>query len=81
MNYNPIKGVIQITPEEAKSGAFAFLHAIKKIKQSADLPLAPYKHDDALSAADFAMKSIIDGAEHLGIDLGGRWGNEIDSTN
>ena len=80
MTYNPVKGVMQITPEEAKSAGLYFLHSIKNIKQCAGLPLTPYKHETALQPADFAMKSIIDGAERLGLDLGARWGNEIDST-
>lgn len=80
MNYNPIKGIIQITPEEAKSGALYLLDAIKQIKKSAGIPLAPHDRNVQLTPADFAMKSVIDGAALMGIDLGGRWGNEIDST-
>ena len=80
MNFDPLKGVVQITPEEAKSGALYLLHAIKQIKKGAGLPLTPYKNDTALKPADFAMKSILDGAERMGIDLGARWGNEIDSS-
>lgn len=80
MNYDPIKGVIQITPEEAKSGAMHLLYAIKQIKKTAKLPLTPYKNDKALEPADFAMKGVLDAAEKMGIDLGARWGNEIDST-
>jgi len=80
MNYNPIKGVIQITPDEAKSGALYLLNAIKQIKKSAGIPLTPCERNDILQPPDFAMKSIIEAAERLGMDLGGRWGNEIDST-
>jgi hypothetical protein len=81
MNYNPLKGVIQISPEEAKRGAEYLLYAIRKIKVAGGLPLTPYKHDDPLSDYDFAMHGILDGAKALGMDLGGSWGNEIDSTN
>lgn len=81
MNFDPIKGVIQINPAEAKAGAHLLLHAIRQIKKSAGLPMTPYKHDEALKPADFTMKSIIDAAERMGMDLGARWGNEIDSTN
>lgn len=80
MNYDPLKKVIQLTPAEAEGAALYLLCAIRNVKKAAGLPLAPYKHDKALEYADHAMKNILDGAERLGIDLGARWGNELDST-
>lgn len=74
--------MLQIPTEDAKSAAAYLLYAIRNIKQQAELPLTPYKHDGPLSHADHAMHGILEAAERLGIDLGGsRWGNEIDSTN
>jgi hypothetical protein len=81
MNFNPVKGVLQIDPDEAKRAAAYLLYAIKKIKVGAKLPLTPYKQENELSQADHAMHGILEGASALGLDLGARWGNEIDSTN
>lgn len=80
MTFDPIKGLVQMTPEDAKSGALYLLYAIKQIKIASNLPLTPYKLDGPLRAPDFAMKLVLDAAERLGIDLGARWGNEIDSS-
>jgi hypothetical protein len=81
MTFDPIKGVIQITPDEAKRGAAYLLYAIRKVKQSAGLPLTPYKQDGALTDADHAMHGILEAGEAMGLSLAPvRWGNEIDST-
>lgn len=81
MTFNAKNGLLQMSPDDVKCAAGNFLCAIRNIKRAANLPLTPYKHDGPLSYADHAMHNILDGAEHLGIDLGARWGNEIDSTN
>lgn len=81
MTFDPIKGMIQIAPDDAKRAGACLLYAIRKIKQSANLPLTPVKQEGALTDADHAMHGIIAGASALGLDLGARWGNEIDSTN
>lgn len=81
MTFDPMKGLIQVHPEDAKTACLNLLCAIRNIKRAAGLPLTPYKSDGSLTNADHAMHNILTGAEHLGIDLGARWGNEIDSTN
>ncbi len=81
MTFNAKNGLLQISPHNARCAGDGFLCAIRNIKRGADLPLTPYKSEAPLSYADQAMRNIIDAAETLGIDLGGRWGNEIDSTN
>lgn len=81
MTFNPTKGVLQITAAEASLAGAGFLYAIKKIKQANNLPLTPYKVDRAMNDAEHAMYAILHSAEHLGLDLGSTWGNEIDSTN
>lgn len=67
-----------IDPRAMQIAAGCFRHAIRKIRESAKLPLAPYKRKGPLTDSDLAMKSIIDGAIVLDIDLGGSWGNELD---
>jgi len=58
--------------------SLSLLNAMKHIRQSEGLPLEPYKRDCALTDADHAQKNLIDAADRLGIDLGARWGNELD---
>lgn len=81
MTFNAKNGLLQLSPDDAKAASANFLCAIRNIKRAANIPLTPYKSDGPLSYADHAMHNLITGAEHLGIDLGARWGNELDSTN
>ncbi len=81
MTFNAKNGLLQFSPQDASAASANLLCAIRNIKRAANLPLTPYKHDGPLGWADHAMHNILTGAEHIGIDLGARWGNEIDSTN
>lgn len=81
MNYNPIKKVIQITPDEAERAVMNLRHAMQYIRKAANLPLDTYKRESGpLSDADFAQKGILDACEALGMDCfdGARWGEQID---
>jgi len=43
------------------------------------LPLTSYERDTAvLELPDHAMKSIIEAGESIGLDMGGKWGNQVD---
>jgi len=64
--------------ESLEHMALSIRYAMKQIRQLAGLPLEPYPQVGHLSPADHAQKDLIDGADHLGIDLGAKWGNEID---
>ena len=81
MNYNPTKKVFQLSAEDADTAARWMLYAIRKVKQSAKLPLTPHKTDEAMSDADHAMYGILRASESLGLDLGAQWGRDLDSTN
>lgn len=52
--------------------------SMRHIRKASGLPLEPYPRDGALTEADHAQKLLIDAAERIGIDLGARWGNELD---
>lgn len=79
MQYDPIKNKITITPEEAQRAAGSLLSALKSIRECAGLPLDKYERKGGfLEPADHAMKGILDAAADLGIDLGVKWGNELD---
>lgn len=61
--------------------AASLLFAIQQIRKTAGLPLEPYARSTQLTPVDHAQKALIDHAEQLGIDLGARWGNELDVRN
>jgi hypothetical protein len=53
-------------------------YAIKHIRLLAGLPLDSYKSDGPLTDADYAMRAILEMADRLGIEMGARWGHELD---
>lgn len=81
MKYHAPTQSFAIEPEHLSKACGYALYAIKQIKIQAGLPLTPYKRETCLRPPDYAMKGIIDAFQKLGIDLGGQWGNDIDSTN
>jgi hypothetical protein len=78
MIYDAQKDRFTISPSDLRRAGLGFLYALRKIRETAGLPLDRYERDAPLSAADHAMKGVIDAAKAVGIDLGGEWGNEID---
>lgn len=78
MKYHAPTKQFTVAAKDLEFAALCFLYAIRQIREASNLPLTKYKHETALTSADFAQKSIIDGAKALGVDLGCDWGNEID---
>lgn len=78
MLFHAPTGRFVVSQEGLRSCSDQLLFAIKQIRLSAGLPLEPYPRQTELSPADHAQKSIIDAATAVGIDLGARWGNELD---
>ena len=52
--------------------------AIKQIRLINGLPLSKYNQNSSLKPEDYAQKMIIDAANAIGIDMGAKWGNELD---
>ncbi len=80
MIYHAPTGRLVIDIDKAKYLAESLRYALAAIRRAAGQPLARYQREPgtALTQADHAQKHIIDGAYAVGIDLGGRWGNELD---
>lgn len=78
MKFHAPTGQFTVATKDIEYAAHLFMNAIKNIREAAGLPLTKYSRDSCLEPPDFAMKSIIDGAKAIGIDLGAEWGNEID---
>ena len=64
--------------QDLENAADALRWALRNIRACAGLPLGPYEHSGALSKADMAMKSILDAADAIGIDLGATRGSQLD---
>lgn len=80
MRYHSPTKSLTIAVPDIERASFCFLNAIKNIRKASKRPLTPYKVDAELRDDDFAMKSLLDGAKSIGIDLGAEWGNELDVT-
>lgn len=78
MKYHAPTKQLTFRVDDVERASFFFLYAIKNIRVSSKRPLTPYELKTCLRPDDLAMKAIIDAAEALGIDLGAKWGNEID---
>ena len=81
MEYNFVTKGFTITERHIKSASYKFINALRYIRKMNGLPLDRYHSDGVLTEADQAMKGVIDGAKHLGINLGAEWGNELDLRN
>ena len=80
MKFHASSGEFTVPLTDLKSAAGAMYYAIAKIRQMSKKPLTRYERSGALQPCDHAMKAIIEAAEAMGIDLGARWGNELDVT-
>ena len=78
MKYSPELDAVIIPMEKLKPAGYFLLTAIAEIRKAYGLPLDKYERTGQLEASDHTQKSVIDAAECLGIELGAKWGNEID---
>lgn len=59
--------------------ALSIPYIIKHIRIGAGLPLDKYARPSApLEPADYAMRGLLEIADRIGIDLGARWGEDLD---
>lgn len=69
MKYNPKKKSIIIPIGDVESVSYSILHALKKMRVIAGLPLTPFEKSGALTDHDHAAIAILDVAVALGLDL------------
>jgi len=78
MRYHAPTKRLTCSKDEIERASFYLLNAIKNIRLASKRPLTPYELDCSLRTDDLAMKSVLDAAAAMGIDLGAEWGNELD---
>lgn len=78
MKYNPKTKSIEISLEKVDHAANLLKYALKNIRLQAGLPLDKYRQEGGLTNADYAMKSILDAAKALGIEMEAEWGEQLD---
>lgn len=82
MTFDPKTKTLRVTPDSMKRAYHSLMYAMMHIRLASNLPLDKYESSTpTLESADFAMKAILDAAEHLGIEMDARWGNELDLRN
>ena len=78
MKYHaPTKGYL-IDKDALEFVALSIPYVIKQIRISAGLPLDRYERNGLLTPEDHAMRGVLEIADRLGIEIGVRWGNELD---
>ena len=78
MRYHAQTGQFIINVKAIEMIALQIPYIIKQIRLSAGLPLDKYKKDGPLTPADHAMHAVLELADRIGIDMGARWGEELD---
>lgn len=76
--YDPLHKMFHVPLEDMESVGLHLLYAMREIRALGGLPLDKYERTGLLQPEDMAQKALINIAERLGLDLGARWGNEID---
>ncbi len=76
--YDPLRNMFQIPQEDIVFVGQHLLYAMREIRTLGGLTLDKYERTGLLQPEDMAQKALINVAERLGLDLGARWGNEID---
>lgn len=78
MKYHAQSKRLVIEVKTLEGAAMYLRYSLQNIRKTAKLPLTPYKQDRLLTEADYAQKALLDVAELFDIDMGARWGHELD---
>jgi len=77
MKYSAVHKQLIVTPKDLGEAADSILWAMKRYRDLAGIPLKRSK-PDSLEDIDFAEKEMLEGLGKIGIDLGAKWGYELD---
>ena len=78
LKFHAPTGQLVLPRDALEKTAHNLRQAMRRIRESAGLPLDRYEIPGSLSPADHAQQSLVSIARDLGIDLGAEWCNELD---
>ena len=78
MIYNVQAKQLTFDIKDIEKAGYLLLYAIRTLREACNLPLDRYEMKGGLQDSDHAMRAIIEAADCVGIDLGARWGNDLD---
>ena len=78
MTFNGVSKRFEIDASRFEAVSNNLCYALALIRRAYDLPLDKYERNGPLEESDHAQRAIIEVANSMDIDLGSRWGNEID---
>ena len=78
MKYHAKSKQFTVNATDLNIASDCLFHALRSIRKASNLTLDRYKQDGCLTHADHAQKGVLDAAEMLGIDMGAKWGHELD---
>lgn len=78
MKYHAPTKCFVIEARAIEGAAMYLRYAMKTMREHSGFPMEPHKRPTCMTLACHAEKALIDLANEIGIDLGGRWPGEID---
>lgn len=81
MQYHAPSKQFTVSLDRLQSSAACMRFAIKKIRQTAGLPLEGGERLVQMSDACHAEQAVLDASRMLGIDLGATWAGQLDVRN
>lgn len=69
---------LEIPAETLSRVSDELIYTLRSIREIAGLPMDRYERPGPLEPADHAQRAVLEIANALGINLGAKWGNEID---
>jgi hypothetical protein len=81
ITYNAHTKNLEIPVETLERVSYELTYTLRSIREIAGLPMDKYERPGPLEPADHAQRAVIEIANALGINMGAKWGNEIDLRN
>jgi hypothetical protein len=78
ITYNAHTKNLEIPVETLERVSYELNYTLRSIRDIAGLPMDKYERPGPLEPADHAQRAVLEIANALGINMGARWGNEID---
>lgn len=80
MTYSAIHKKLLVEPKDLSSFSTEMLCTMANIRKAMNIPLTARENDTPLAPIDHIERGIIDALLKIGVDLGVKWGCELDLT-